>query len=189
MLGFLSIEKKNVQWSKAEGEAYLTMAAVGIIAGIVVAYAQTPLHWPGHKAVFWLAPVLASRILTRARAGATVGASATITTTLLLGGRLAGGVAMMPLVILGGFLLDLAVIQSHRLHVSVAKVALLLAAATAANLICLIKRLFEPVGSYFSAANLHDLFNSAASYALFGFLAGLLGIAAASGIRLFWKRQ
>jgi hypothetical protein len=189
MLGYQSTEKQSIPWSKAQAEAYLAMAAVGAIAGVVVAFAQTPLHWPGHKILFWLTPVLASRLVFKARAGASVGSSATVATTLLLGGRLAGGFAMMPLVILGGIVLDLAVLQSQRVQSSPAKLLLLVSAATAVGLMCFIKRFFEPVGGFFSAGNLNDLAFAGLSWAFFGFLAGLLGLIAAGGIRFAWKRE
>ncbi len=68
MPGFLSIERKSIRWSKAGSDAYLTSLAVGLFAGLVVTYARTPIHMPGHKVLFWMVPVsLACRLATHAR--------------------------------------------------------------------------------------------------------------------------
>jgi hypothetical protein len=179
-LGFPSIKRKAVPWSKTQLDGYLSVAAVGVLAGIVVAYARMPLHLPGHKALWWIPPVLAARLLTGRRAGATVGALATISTTLSLGGRLAGGVVAMPLVILAGAILDVAVAAVQKRPVERWRLLLVLcSAATAGNLVCFIKRLGEPIGPFFSTNNIEDLMRAAISYAVFGFLAGALGTALA----------
>src|SRR5580704_7417620 len=107
--GSLSIERKRDHWSKAVSEGYLAVVAVGILAGIAVAFARTPIHMPGHKAIFWMAPILATRLATRSRAGGSLGAFSTAITALSLGGRIAGGIAMMPLVVVAGVVLDAAV--------------------------------------------------------------------------------
>src|SRR5580700_5676750 len=104
-LGYLSIERNRGPWSRAVSDGYLSAIAIGILAGIVVAFARTPIHLPGHKAILWMAPILATRLVTRSRAGASVGAFSTAITTLSLGGRIAGGIAMMPLVVLAGVVL------------------------------------------------------------------------------------
>jgi hypothetical protein len=176
--GFLSIKKEAVPWSKSQSEAYLALAAVGVLAGIVVAYARTPLHLPGHKALFWIPPILAARLLTGRRAGASVGALSTILTTLALSGRLAGGPVAMPLVLVAGLVLDLAVaVAQRRPGLQWRTVLLLSSAATAANLICFLKRVWETTGAFFSTGNLEDLARTAAWYACFGFLAGAIGTA------------
>jgi hypothetical protein len=179
MLGSLSIERNRVHWSRSLSDGYLSVIAIGILTGIVVAYARTPMHWPGHKAILWMAPVLAARLVTRTGAGASVGSLATALTTLSIGGRIAGGIVMMPLIILAGVVLDMGVQFCERRKFSVWKCVLFLAfAALAGNLICFIKRLFDPMGAFFSAGNIEDLFIAGGLHALFGFLAGLLGATA-----------
>jgi len=144
-----------------------------VIAGIIVTFTRAPLHLPGHKALLWMIPILAARLVTRARIGATVGAAATIVTTILLDGHLAGGVAMMPLVVLCGLVFDAAIIVSDRFHNGLpARILLLAAAGMAGDAFCFVKRLFEP-GVDFSS----DLLTAGAWYAIFGLIAGLVGAA------------
>jgi hypothetical protein len=181
--GFPSIRREAVPWSKAQADGYLAAAAVGVLAGIVVAYGRMPLHLPGHKALWWIPPVLAARLLTGRRAGASVGALATIATTLSLGGRLAGGALAMPLVVLAGAILDVAVFFVQNRATEKWRVLLLLSsAAAAANLVCFVKRLWEPIGPFFSTSNIEDVSRVAVSYAVFGFIAGALGMALASAV-------
>ena len=183
MPGSLSIARKHVRWNSALFEAYLSVIAVGILSGIIVAYARTPMHLPGHKAILWMAPLLAARMVTRTAGGCSVGALATAMTTLSLGGRIAGGIALMPLVVLAGIVLDLGVQFGERREFVWWKSVLFLAlAGMAGNLICFVKRLFDPLGAFSSAGNLEDLFIAGSSHALFGFLAGLFG--AGTGLTL-----
>lgn len=125
---------------------------------------------------------------TRAKAGASISVLATIFTTLLLGGQLAGGALMMPLVAFAGITLDVAGHLAERRRFSVPSALVLWTmAAVAGNLICLIKRLFDPVGQMFSTGNIRDLLQSAASYALCGLIAGLCG--AICGLTILHRRQ
>jgi hypothetical protein len=185
-LGYLSIERNRGPWSRAVSDGYLSAIAIGILAGIVVAFARTPIHLPGHKAILWMAPILATRLVTRSRAGASVGAFSTAITTLSLGGRIAGGIAMMPLVVLAGVVLDGAIRVGERHHFARWQLLLLLASAGAVgNLICFAKRVFDPMGAFFSVGNFNDMLIAASSHAFFGFLAGLLGAAAGNVLLKF----
>ena len=176
MHGSLSIEKRSIRWSRADLDAYLMAASVGVLAGLAVSFLRTPLHLPGHKVLLWMTPILAARLATRARGGATAGVLLLVVTTLLLGGQLGGGALMMPLVVVAGIALDAAAGWIERNHVAFWRVILLLAAAgVAGNLICFIKRLFEPVGEIFSTGNLSDLVYAGASHAAFGLVAGICG--------------
>ncbi|HUB24352.1 MAG TPA: hypothetical protein VL992_02905 [Tepidisphaeraceae bacterium] len=183
--GSLSITEKSTRTSSALAESYLSCIAVGVLAGVAVAELQTPLHWPGHKVVFWMIPVLASRIAARARAGATAGASAAAATTFALGGRLAGGVWLMPLVILAGALLDLAAQWVDRRAGSVRWwMPIFGLAGLAGNLVCFIKRLFDFAPAAFDrSGNFQELLSVAGSYAVFGLVAGLLGAGIGYAIR------
>jgi hypothetical protein len=174
--GLPSIKNEAVPWSKAQSDGYLFVISVGVLAGILATYMQTPLHLPGHKAVFWMTPVFASRLLTRRRAGASIGATATLLTTLLLGGRLAGGGVAMPLVIVAGIILDFAAWKTEQRPHRVWQVLLIFAAGGAgANLACSIKRLYEPTGAFFSIATARDLSWAAGCHAFFGLVAAVLG--------------
>ena len=173
--GSLSIKSEAGPWSKPEANGYLAVAAVGVLAGIAVAYARMPLHLPGHKALWWIPPVLAARLLTRCRLGASVGAIATVLTTLSLGGRMAGGAAGAPLVALAGVVLDLAAGCSLRLRSGRWSALLLLGSAGAiGNLICFTKRLFESNGTFLPTATWEELWRAAATHLVFGFAAGAL---------------
>jgi hypothetical protein len=184
--GSLSIGKDRVHWSKALSDGYLSVVAMGILAGIVTTFARTPIHLPGHKAIWWMAPILATRLLTRTPAGASLGAFTTAITTLLLGGRIAGGIAMMPLVIVAGVVLDGAVqIGERRISTLWQRVLLLASAGAVGNLICFVKRLFDPIGAFFSVGNFNDMLTAAGSHAFFGFLAGLVGATAGYALLRF----
>lgn len=181
--GFLSIRSEAGPWNKARLESYLAVCAVGILAGIAVAYGRMPLHLPGHKALLWMVPVLACRLITRQGAAASVGASATVITALLLGGRLAGGVTAMPLVIVAGIVLDLFAANVERNQVAGWRTLLILTfAGCAANLLCCLKRVFEPSGTFLSLASTLDLMQVIGFYALFGAAAGFIGGAIGLGI-------
>lgn len=189
MPGSLSIGKDRVRWSKAISDGYVSVVAVGVLAGITVAFARTPIHLPGHKAIWWMAPILATRLVTRTGAGASLGAFVTAITALSLGGRIAGGIAMMPLVILAGVVLDAGVqiVQRHP-FAHWQQVLFLAMAGAAGNLICFVKRLFDPMGAFFSAGNFKDMLTAAGSHAIFGFLASLLGAAAGFALLRFHHR-
>jgi hypothetical protein len=179
MPGFPSIEKNRVRWSSSVAGGYLAITAVGILAGVAVACTRMPIHLPGHKAILWMVPVLAARIMTRARAGALIGTMAAAVSALCLGGRLAGGLAFLPLLILAGAALDAgAECAQRRPFAAWQRLLILAAAGLVANIFCFAKRLFDPIGSPLSAANMKQLAQFAASHAVFGLLAGLLGAAA-----------
>ena len=186
MPGSLLTERSRASWNSAVLDGYLSVVAVGILAGIVVAYARTPVHLPGHKVIFWMAPVLAARLVTRSRAGASAGALATALTTLSLGGRIAGGIVMAPLIVLAGVVLDLAVQMTERRKLGWGKFVLILASAgLAGNLICFVKRLLDPMGAFFSAGNIDDLFLAGGLHAIFGIVAGLSGALVGYGLRKY----
>lgn len=171
--GSLLIKKPSIRWSRTAVDGYLTMASIGMLSGVAVTYFRTPLHLPGHKVVLWMVPIVASRLLTRARAGTCVGVAALVVTTLLLGGQPGGGAVMMPLVFVAGITLDIAagMIERHRLSARSA-LPLLALAGIAGNLICFLKRLFDPTGPVLSAGSTGALMQAALSFAFFGLLAG-----------------
>jgi len=188
--GLLLIEGKAARWNRAQLHGYLSMAAVGVMSGILVAYGRTPIHMAGHKVVFWMAPVLASRLVTRRSAGASVGALAAAMTTLCAGGRIAGGVTFMPLVVLAGVVLDVAARMVEKRRVRWYRALIVLAAAgTIGNLICFVKRVFDPLGTFFSVGNWRDILIMAGSHAVFGFMAGFLGAGVGGALVMLGKEK
>lgn len=184
--GFPSIRSEAGPWNRARIENYLAIGAVGVLAGIAVAYGRMPLHLPGHKALLWIVPVLACRLVSKQSVAASVGASATVITALLLGGRLAGGMTAMPLVIIAGILLDLFAANVERNQiVGWRSLVILTLAGCAANLLCCLKRVFEPSGGILSLGTALDLIQVISFYALFGAAAGLIG----GAIGLFIERR
>ncbi len=176
MPGSLSIEKEAGLWSKSNLDSCLLMVCVGALSGIAVACLRTPLHLPGHKALFWMVPVITARLSTRARSGASIGALATVVCTVGLGGRLAGGPTMMPLVVAAGVVIDVAVVylENHNARFF-RRLWIMAVAAAIGNLICFAKRTFEPMGGYFSSGNVTDMLTVAAYHAFFGLLSGMSG--------------
>ena len=188
MLGSTSIEKRFIRWSKADFDAYLTAAAIGVLAGLAVSYIRPPLHLPGHKVLLWMIPALGCRLGTRARAGASTSVLATIFATLLLGGRLGGGFLMMPLVALAGITLDIAAGMVERRRSPWSLPLLALAGATG-NLLCFMKRLCDPMPGFFSSGNMRDLLWAAASHIFFGLLAGVIGGLCGWGLLTYRRRR
>jgi len=158
----------------------LASVAVGVLAGLVAAQVRLHLGLPGHKALFWMAPVLVARLLGRHPLGATVGASAAACTALGLGENLAGGLLYLPLVALAGTVLDVAAGLAERRHLSARwLVPLLGASGLAANVLCAAKRLLTPLKNTHFVFGVEGAWATVLSYALFGLLAGVGGAALA----------
>jgi hypothetical protein len=119
---------------------------------------------------------VAYRIRSGSKGAATTTVTAAQITALLLGGSLAGGYVMAPLVILAGIILDFAIhmIERHRVTARTA-FTLLALAGMLGNLLCFIKRLANPLGPFLSSANLQDLGMAAGSHLLFGMMGALIG--------------
>ena len=193
MRGYLSTEKNPGRWSKLtktlQLQALLTNASAGILAGLVMAHVRLGLGLPGHKAIFWLLPVIAARLLKPHMVGATAGACTAAVTSMALGGHLAGGFILIPLVAVAGGLIDVIMLWSSRLNLSPwMLIPLLGAGGLAANLICAIKRILVPQLSYHHFLGLTGISAQLISYAIFGLLAGLIGATlAVSAARLTRK--
>ena len=171
MPGSLSIAKSPTRWTRADADAWLTCVAVGILAGVAVAFLRTPLHLPGHKALFWITPALAVRLRTRGARprSATLSCTATILTTGLFGGNLGGGWSLLPLISLAGLLLDLSANFAEQKHLPL-KLALPLFATAGllANTLVFLKHLTDPHTTPLSLETM------LLSHTLFGLLAALL---------------
>lgn len=195
MRGYLSIEKNPGRWSKFANtlqlKALLTNASVAILAGLFMAHIRLNLGLPGHKALFWLLPVIAARLLKPHVAGATVGACTAAVTSMAFGGHLAGGFIFIPLVALAGGLIDVVILWSSRVNLSPwLLIPILGAGGLAANLICAIKRMLVPQINYPHFLGLTGITAQLISYATFGLLAGLIGATlAVSAIRITRKNN
>ncbi len=192
MRGYLSIEKSTPLADMVLGpdgiRGLAISLSVGVIAGCLAASLKLHLGLPGHKAIIWMTPVIAARLLGQCRIGTTAGAFTAAFVSLGSGGNFAGGLLGLPLVGAGGALVDACImkLEKHKRSALTTIVAIALAAMLA-NLICCGKRLLVPAG-----IAPHHMFGSAAvalrpiSYALFGFLAGLI---ASTGTYIFRQRK
>jgi hypothetical protein len=152
--------------------------AVGVIAGLVISNFRLHLGLSGHKAIFWMTPVLLARFLGRCPAGATAGALATAFTCLALGGNIAGGLIGLPLVGLVGILFDVVIGHIEKRKQSILAAIPLLALCTmSANLIMFGKRSLSPMGmapdAFWGYAGFWFHFFS---YTFFGLAAGMLAV-------------
>ncbi len=180
MRGSPSIEKGRTQAASlptAEAvAALLATCAVGVLAGLAAAGVRLGLGLPGHKALMWMAPLIAARLIFCSPIGGSAGALAASLGTMAAGGNLAGSGVHLPVAVLAGGVLDVAVhvIERHRLG-AVWAIPLMGLAGLAANLVMLGKRLLVP-----SLRLHHFLWTSGLaarclSYAVFGLAAGLVG--------------
>jgi len=162
--------------------------SVGVIAGVFVAYVKLGLGLSGHKALFWMTPVLLARLLGKCKTGTTAGALAAAFTCYTLGGRMGGGLLGLPLIGGAGILFDAVIgFAENRKLSRVSLIPLLGCTAMLGNLIMFSKRLINPAGASHAFLGIYygfwfDLF----TYALFGLLAGTI---AAVGALLYHRSQ
>jgi len=192
MRGYLSIERNTPLADVVLGpdgiRGLAISLSVGVIAGYMAASLKLHLGLSGHKAIIWMTPVIVARLLGRCRIGTTAGAFTAAFVSLGSGGNLAGGLLGLPLVGAAGALVDACIfrLEKHRASALTTIIAIALAAMLA-NLICCLKRLLTPTG-----IAPHDVLGGASvllramSYALFGFLSGLI---AATGTHPFRRRK
>ena len=158
-----------------QGRLFWASVSVGVLAGIATATIKLHLGLPGHKVWFWLTPVLTTRLLNRCSIGTTAGTLAAGATTLGLGGHLAGGLIGLPLIIFAGAFCDWVISRWDERNYSAAWIIPLVALlGMGANLLALVKRLFNP-----SDSAVHTLFGLSGwtcdlfSYLICGLIAGL----------------
>ena len=182
MHGYLSTERKAGLWNSLAGAGELRMlvacGAVGVLSGLLAGHVRLHLGLSGHKALLWMTPVIFARLVSRSRAGTTVGAFAAAATALGVGGHIAGGFWGLPLVVLAGAVVDVVIGCIERVQLPcLLAIPIIAVAASAANLLCFVKRLLMPpgVGHAINAAWWHK----PVSYAFFGLLAGLIAATAA----------
>ena len=159
--------------------------SAGVIAGAMAACLKLHLGLPGHKALLWMTPVIAVRLLGRCRVGGTAGALTAAFVSISLGGNIAGDMLGLPLIGAAGALIDAVAVQVEKRKRSVlATIAVIALAAMAANLLCCAKRLLLPLGlTPHNAFGAMDMLMRPLSYGLFGFLSGLTGATAAHFLR------
>ena len=180
MRGSPSIENGR---TRAEGvptaeavAALLATCGVGLLAGLAAAGVRLGLGLPGHKALMWMAPLIAARLILRSPLGGSAGALAASLGTMAAGGHLAGAGMHLPVAVLAGGVLDVAVhvIERRRLG-AVWAIPLMGLAGLAANLVMLGKRLLVPSFQVHHFLWTSGLVARCLSYAVFGLAAGLVG--------------
>jgi hypothetical protein len=186
MHGFLLTAKKVNLHSIARSLNFrmlLVSISVGVVSGLFIALVRLSLGLPGHKAFFWMTPLLIARLRGGCKIGTTAGGLFAAVTTYSLGANLAGGVLGMPIIGVAGIILDLAVNYIEQKGCSIRmKVLILGFAGIAANLVCLSKRMILPEGlSPHFILGFSGLWFKICSYAFFGLLSGAV---AASSMKL-----
>lgn len=156
--------------------ALLATCGVGLLAGLAAGGVRLGLGLPGHKALVWMAPLVAARLVFRSPLGGSAGALAASLGTMAAGGHLAGAAMHLPVAVLAGGVLDVAVhfIERRRLAAMWA-VPLMGLAGLAANLVMLGKRLLVPSFQVHHFLWTSGLAARCLSYAVFGLAAGLVG--------------
>lgn len=158
-----------------------TCGAVGVVAGLMGGQVRLHLGLAGHKALFWMVPVIVARWGFRSPGGGVAGAMGAGLAALAVGGRFAGSAAYLPMAGLAGGVLDVAIGWAERRRLGpLWTVPLVGAAGLAANLVMLAKRMMSPVFEWHRLLGLVGGPARLVSYAAFGLLAGLLGAAIAS---------
>jgi len=182
MRGSQLIEKRRARHdSILRADQFRMLAAsiaVGVLTGLVITQPFLKLHLglSGHKAVFWMTPVLLARLIGRCKAGTTAAALAAAFTTFAFGGRLGGGLIGLPLIGLAGIIFDVVIgfIEKHNMPHFIA-IPLISLTGMVANLIIMMKRLANRPGvgpqQFFG---LSGFWFDLCCYAFFGLVAGAL---------------
>jgi hypothetical protein len=166
----------------------LVSISVGVMAGSFIALVRLNLGMPGHKAFFWMTPVLIARLRGGCKVGTTAGGLFAALTTYSLGANLAGGLVGMPMIVCAGMILDWTVNFLEKNKISGGIMILVLGlSGIAANLVCLAKRMILPTG-----LSPHFIFGVSGfwfklfSYAFFGLISGVV---AAISVKLIKRKQ
>ena len=176
------IEKKAGLWSSATGHRQAMRdipiaAAMGIIAGCAASAIRLHLGIPGHKAILWMPIVIACRLLSGCRIGATVGSLSAAAAAYACGGNLAGDMTALPLIAVTGAVLDYFAAMAQRYRSIWFILPIVATGAMIANMICLTKRLWLPllVGNH-GLSGYSELIYRILSYAVCGLVAGVAGV-------------
>lgn len=191
MRGYLSIRKillADMVFGLEGVRGLAVSLSAGLIAGCLAASLRFHLGLPGHKAFFWMTPVIAARLLDRCRVGTTAGALSAAFVSIGLASNLAGDAVCLPLVGAAGALIDVCINYLEKNKASVLATIMGVAlSAMLANLICCAKRLLAPAGLLSQDISVGaDLLLRPMSYGFFGFLAGLIAAASVHLTRIGW---
>ncbi len=193
MRGLQLIEKKTSVLHKSIGaeqlRAIFLMVCAGVVAGALASSVRLHLSLPGHKALFWLTPLVMARLLTRSPIGGTVGSVTAAFTAIGMGGHLGGGIAYLPVIGLAGIALDFAAgVAEKGKHQLVVVVPLMVVGGMIANLFCMTKRVLGPVPPRpHVILGMSGMWVGIGSYIFFGLTAGLVGALGACAI--IWFRR
>ena len=189
MPGFQSTAKRSKALGLVHSDQFkktLVCISVGIFSGLFIAAAKLNLGLSGHKAFMWMTPLLIARFRTGAKIGVSAGGMFAAVTAFSLNANLAGGAIGFPLIAVAAGVLDTVANYIEKKKVSLFPMIVMLAfAGAAANLICLVKRMFLPTGispnNLFGAGMMLRTF----SYLLFGALSGVVAAAAVKTVSIF----
>lgn len=182
MRGFLWIAKSGA-WRhnpaiRQQVRMLIASISVGVIAGVFVAQVKLGLGLSGHKALFWMTPVLLARLLGKCKAGTTAGALAAAFTCYSFpgGGHMGGGLIGLPLIGGVGILFDAVIGYAESRKLSrVSFIPLMGCTAIVGNLIMFAKRLLHPAGhSHVFLGIFSGFWFDLFTYASFGLLAGTI---------------
>ena len=112
MPGSLLTAKKTFVHSLVQSsqiKMLLVSISIGVLCGLFIALVRLNLGMPGHKAFFWMTPLLIARLRGGCKIGTSAGSLFAAITTYSLGANLAGGLLGMPIIVLAGMVLDLSV--------------------------------------------------------------------------------
>lgn len=189
MRGYLSIKKRILPADIVLGpdgvRGLVVSLSAGVIAGCLATSLKFHLGLPGHKALFWMTPVIAARLAGRCRIGTTAGALTAAFVSFGLGGNMAGDAVGLPLIALAAAMIDACIIHLEKRKTStLAAIVAVAFGAMLANLICCAKRLLIPAGlGPHDIVGGEELFLRLISYGFFGFLAGFIAAASVYLIR------
>jgi hypothetical protein len=180
MNGSPSIVVGAGRWNNAERRARLErsliIVSVGVLAGVMVSLVRQPVHLPGHKVLWWMPLILAARLRTGMRGGATLGTISAICTTAMLGGRMPGGDLYFPVAVVSALLLDWCAEQLGRTRLRfVGYLFWFSIAGVVGNLLCMLSRVVGPEGHLGFEGSMSASAGAFASFAAFGIAAGAVG--------------
>jgi hypothetical protein len=172
MNGSPSIAVAAGRWNRSAIEKTLIIVSIGALAGVMLTFFRQPFHLPGHKVIWWMPAIIATRLRTHLRGGATIGTISALCSAGLLGGRMPGGDLILPMAAVSGVLLDWVADRLDRKNASLPyRLIWLSFAGLIGNLMCMPLRLLS-IGSHVAAG---DAMSTIASFAIFGIIGGAIG--------------
>ena len=179
MLGYQSIRKTASLVSDAlercSWEQIFFPAMIGLLSGVFAGAVRLHLGLAGHKILLWLPFVLGTRIIFKWPAGCSIGAFGAVIGNILSGDSFGSAAIIMPLAVFCGGFIDIAIksLQSRNFLIHLAVMSVM-----GANFNILLFGVRSLCGYLFRSHNFAGLCGveaMLASYAFFGFLAGMTG--------------